>query len=58
VTTYGFDFQPPIEWIPGDVSSEIKRQGREADHAPPSSAKIKHGGGIPPLPHMSSCHSV
>jgi hypothetical protein len=29
---------------------EIKRPGREADHSPPSSAEVKNGGAIPPLP--------
>jgi hypothetical protein len=28
--------QPPIQWIPG-----IKRPGSEADHSPPTSAKVK-----------------
>jgi hypothetical protein len=28
--------QPPIKWVPG-----IKRQGREADHSPPTSAEVK-----------------
>jgi hypothetical protein len=27
--------------------------GREAGHPPPSSAEVKNGGAIPPLPHMS-----
>jgi hypothetical protein len=49
--------QPPIQWIPGAISPEIKRQGREANHTPPSSA-VKNGGVIPPLPHMSSWHSA
>jgi hypothetical protein len=40
----------PIQWVPG----EGKRKGREADHSPPSSAEVKNGGAIPPLPHMSS----
>jgi hypothetical protein len=35
----------------------VKRQGREADHSPPSSAEVKNGGAIPPLPYMS-WHSV
>jgi hypothetical protein len=33
--------QPPIQWVPGDVSSGIKRPGREADHSPPASAEVK-----------------
>jgi hypothetical protein len=28
--------QPPIEWVPGALSPGVKRQGREADHSPPS----------------------
>jgi hypothetical protein len=28
--------QPPIKWVPG-----LKRQGREADHSPPTSAEVK-----------------
>jgi hypothetical protein len=27
-----------------------KRQEREADHSPPSTAEVKNGGAIPPLP--------
>jgi hypothetical protein len=33
--------QPPIQWVPGALSLGIKRPGREADHSPPSSAKVK-----------------
>jgi hypothetical protein len=33
--------QPPIQWVPGALSLEVKRQGREADHLPPSSAEVK-----------------
>jgi hypothetical protein len=33
--------QPPIEWVPGAISLEVKRPGREADHSPPSSAEVK-----------------
>jgi hypothetical protein len=32
----------------------VKRPGCEADHSPPSSAEIKNGECIPPLPHASS----
>jgi hypothetical protein len=34
--------QPPIQWILGDLSLGVKRPGREADHSPPSSAKVKN----------------
>jgi len=29
--------QPPIQWVRG-----VKRPGREADHSPPSTAKLKN----------------
>jgi hypothetical protein len=50
--------QCPIEWVPGPLSPGLKRQGREADHSPPSSDEVKNGGAIPPLPHMSSWHGT
>jgi hypothetical protein len=31
----------PIQWVPGALSLEVKRPGREADHSPPSSAEVK-----------------
>jgi hypothetical protein len=34
--------QPPIQWVPGTLSLRVKRQGREADHTPPSSAEVKN----------------
>jgi len=30
-----------MQWVPGAVSLEVKRPGREADHSPPSSAQVK-----------------
>jgi hypothetical protein len=33
--------QSPIQWVPGAISLGVKRPGREADHSPPSSAKVK-----------------
>jgi hypothetical protein len=35
----------------GVASPGMKRQRRKADHSPPSSADVKNGGAIPPLPH-------
>jgi hypothetical protein len=32
---------PPIKWVPGALSLEIKWLGHEADHSPPSSAEVK-----------------
>jgi hypothetical protein len=46
--------QPPIQRILVALSAEVKRPGREADHSLPSSAEVKKGGAIPPLPNMSS----
>jgi hypothetical protein len=34
----------------GAISPEIKKLVPETDHSPPSSAKVKNGGAIPPLP--------
>jgi hypothetical protein len=33
--------QPPIQWLPGALSLRVKWPGHEADHSPPSSAKVK-----------------
>jgi len=33
--------QPPIQWVPGNLSLGIKRPGREADRSPPSSTEVK-----------------
>jgi hypothetical protein len=40
------------------ISPGAKRTGHEADHSPSSNAKVKNGGAIPTLPHMSSWHSA
>jgi hypothetical protein len=37
---------------PGALSPGVERPGSEADHSPPSSAEVKKGGAIPPLPHV------
>jgi hypothetical protein len=34
--------QPPIQWVPESLSSEVKQLGREADHLPPSSVEIEN----------------
>jgi hypothetical protein len=44
--------QPPIQWMLGAASPGVERQGREADHSPPSSAEVKNvknDGAIPPF---------
>jgi hypothetical protein len=45
--------QTPVQWVQGAVSSGVKRQGREADHSPPSSVENKSGGAILPHPYTS-----
>jgi len=34
--------QPPIQWVPGAISPELRGTGREAEHSPPSTAEIKN----------------
>jgi hypothetical protein len=48
--------QPPIQWVTRAFSLGTKQLGHEAGHSPPSSTKVKNGGAICPLPHMSSWH--
>jgi hypothetical protein len=50
--------QHPIQRVEGVLPDGVKRQGREADHSPPSRAEVKNGGPIPPLPRTSSRRSV
>jgi hypothetical protein len=50
--------KPSIQRLPGVLSPRVKRQGSEADHSPPSSAEVKNGGAMPPLPHKSSWHNA
>jgi hypothetical protein len=45
--------QPPIHWVPG-----VLPPGREVDCSPPSSAEVKNGEAIPPLPHKCSSRSA
>jgi hypothetical protein len=46
-----------IQWLPGCLSSGIKRSMREDDHSSPSSA-VRIRGAIPPLTHTSSSHRI
>jgi hypothetical protein len=50
--------QPPIQWVLAILSTRVKKPGRESDHSPPSTAKVKNGGAIPPLTHTSLWHVV
>jgi hypothetical protein len=40
--------------VPGALSLRVERPGREADHSPPCSAKVRMRGAIPPLLSTSS----
>jgi hypothetical protein len=31
---------PPIQWVPGTLSLDVKRPGSEYDHSPQSSAEV------------------
>jgi hypothetical protein len=46
--------QPPIQWVPGALSSGVKRLEHEANHSPPSSVEVNKEGAIPQHPHTSS----
>jgi hypothetical protein len=50
--------QRPIQWVPGDLSPGVKRQGREADNSPPASAEVKKTWIYTPLAHTSSWRSA
>jgi hypothetical protein len=50
--------QSPIQRVQGALSPRVKRQGREADHSPPSSADVKTGRAVSSLPHTSSWRGV
>jgi len=34
--------RPPIQWVPGALSPEVKRPECEADHSPSSSFEVKN----------------
>jgi hypothetical protein len=38
--------------VTGELSTGTDRPGREAYHSPPSGAKVKNGGAIPPFLHV------
>jgi hypothetical protein len=43
--------QLPIQYVSEALFQRVKRPGRESDHLSPSSAEVKNGEAIPPLPH-------
>jgi hypothetical protein len=45
--------QPAIQWVPGALSVGVKRQGREVDHSPASSAEVKNEWSYTSTPLLS-----
>jgi hypothetical protein len=41
ITQYPCFCVPPIQWVPGHLSPELKRPGREADHSPTTTVQVK-----------------
>jgi hypothetical protein len=50
--------QTPIQWVPGALSPGVKRQGREVDHSPPTSAEVKKMWIYTSTPHTPSWRSA
>jgi hypothetical protein len=50
--------QLSIQWVPGALSPEVKRLGREADHSPPAIVEVKNVDLIHTLPHTPSWRSA
>jgi hypothetical protein len=46
--------QPPIQWVPGDLSPGVKRQRREGDRSPPSNAEVENACRYTSTPNTSS----
>jgi hypothetical protein len=45
--------RPPIQWLPGGLSLEVKRPVRESDHSPQSSAEVKNAWSYTATPHYA-----
>jgi len=46
--------QPPIQWVPGALTPEVKRPGRIADTHLHLAPMLRTRGAIPSFPHTSS----
>jgi len=44
--------QLPTQWVPGTLSIVVKSLGLEADHLPPSNAKVKNSWSYGSMPHI------
>jgi hypothetical protein len=47
--------QPPIQWVSRALSKGVKRPVHEADHSPPSSAKVKNAWSYISTPPIRLC---
>jgi hypothetical protein len=50
--------QPPFQWVPGALSTGVKRSGREFYHSPPTSAEVKNMWIYTSTPHTPSWRSA
>jgi len=46
-------FNSLIHWVPGALSLGLKWLCCEIDHSPPSNAKVRMHGAVPPLPQYA-----
>jgi hypothetical protein len=49
---------PLVQWMPGNLFSEVKRPGRKCDHSPLSNVEVKGHRGTSPLPRIFLTHSA
>jgi hypothetical protein len=50
---FGTVNQPPIKWVPGTLSLDVKLPGREADKSPPSSTEAKNAWRYTSIPQYA-----
>lgn len=50
-------FQLPVHWVLDLFRASIQPE-HQVEHLPPSSAEVKRGGAIPPIPQTPSCHNT
>jgi hypothetical protein len=49
--------QPPIQWVPGNLTPGLKRPGSEAHHSPPTNAEVRNkwiSTSTPPVKHRDN----
>jgi hypothetical protein len=58
IQNHSLPTQSSVQTVPGSSPPEVKLPGPEIDHSLLARADVKEGGVMPPLSHMSSCHSA